>query len=76
MPIMSEVANEIINKALSLSPAERAAIAEELFLSIRVTDKRIDAIWAAEAERRLAKYLAGASKSYSEEEVYAEFDAD
>jgi len=37
-------------------------------------DKEIDAIWAGEAERRLAMYEAGGVESVSEEEIFAEYE--
>ena len=44
---------EIISAALSLPPGARAMLAEHLLDSLNGEDqKRIDALWAAEAERR------------------------
>lgn len=44
---------EIINAALSLPPGTRAMLAEHLLESLDAEDqKRIDALWAEEAERR------------------------
>lgn len=44
---------EIISAALALPPDTRAMLAEHLLESLDVEDqKRIDALWAAEAERR------------------------
>ena len=45
---------EILSAALSLSPGERAMLADHLLQSLDGPDqKRIDALWAEEAERRL-----------------------
>jgi putative addiction module component (TIGR02574 family) len=44
---------EIISAALALSPDTRAMLAEHLLVSLDGEDqKRIDALWAEEAERR------------------------
>ena len=44
---------EIISAALALPPDTRAMLAEHLLESLDVEDqKRIDALWAEEAERR------------------------
>ena len=45
---------EILSAALSLPPGERATLADHLLQSLDGPDqKRIDALWAEEAERRL-----------------------
>jgi putative addiction module component (TIGR02574 family) len=45
---------EIISAALSLPPGTRAMLAEHLLESLDAEDqKRIDALWAEEAERRM-----------------------
>lgn len=46
--------DEILVAALSLSPGERAMLADQLLESLDGPDqKRIDALWAEEAERRV-----------------------
>jgi len=45
---------EILSAALSLSPNERAMLADHLLASLDGPDqKKIDAAWAEEAERRM-----------------------
>lgn len=45
---------EILKAALALSPGMRAMLADHLLTSLDGPDqKRIDALWAEEAERRL-----------------------
>ena len=73
---MSEAATKALQTALSLPSLERAALVDELILSLDQPDEKIDAIWAAEAERRLARYEAGGVATVSDEEVFAEYDAD
>ena len=51
---------EILSAALSLSPGERAMLADHLLQSLDGPDqKRIDALWAEEAERRLREIEEG-----------------
>lgn len=46
--------DEILRAALSLSPGLRAMLADHLLVSLDGPDqKRIDALWAEEAERRI-----------------------
>jgi len=46
--------DEILSAALSLPPGARAMLADHLLASLDGPDqKRIDALWAEEAERRL-----------------------
>ena len=50
---MSENFDEILSAALSLPPDTRAMLAEHLLESLDAEDqKRIDGLWAEEAERR------------------------
>lgn len=50
---------EILEKALKLKPQERFLVIEGLIRSLDEPDKRLDDIWAEEAERRLAAYREG-----------------
>jgi putative addiction module component (TIGR02574 family) len=50
---MATTFDDILSAALSLSPGARAMLADHLLESLDdETQKRIDAMWAAEAERR------------------------
>ncbi|MGH9932832.1 MAG: addiction module protein [Pyrinomonadaceae bacterium] len=51
---------EILRAALSLSPEARAMLADHLLESLATDEqKRIDALWAEEAERRLREIDVG-----------------
>jgi len=65
---------ELLVDALSLSALERAALADELFASLDRADAKIDALWAKEAEDRLAAFAAGEMKAIPAEDVFAEFE--
>ena len=61
---------EIISAALSLPPDSRAMLAEHLLDSLNGEDqKRIDALWAAEAERRDQEIEDGTVTAIPGEEV-------
>lgn len=61
---------EIISAALSLPPGTRAMLAEHLLESLDTEDqKRIDALWAEEAERRDKEIEDGVITPISGEEV-------
>ena len=67
---------QIKSAALSLDPAEREALAEELLLSLSDADQaEIDTAWLAEAHRRDAEYLAGKTTAKPVDEVLARLQA-
>ena len=56
---VSTAAKILIDQALELPASERAVMAEQLLLSLDQPNPEIDAIWASEAEARLAAYQNG-----------------
>jgi len=50
---------ELLKEALKLKPQDRFAVVDSILRSIDEPDAAIDALWAEEAERRLAAYRAG-----------------
>lgn len=71
---MSERATQILEDALQLPPTERAAMAERLLFSLNRPDPEVDALWAQEAEARVAAYEAGQVQAFSADEVFAEWE--
>jgi putative addiction module component (TIGR02574 family) len=70
---MSENFDEILSAALSLSPGARAMLAGHLLESLdRENQKRIDAIWADEAERRMQQIREGKVETIDGELVMRE----
>ena len=69
MPVSVE---QILQDALSHPAVDRAAIAESLISSLDRPDPRIDELWAAEAESRLAAFDAGQMAAIPAEDVFAE----
>ena len=61
---------EILEQAMGLKPAERFMIVEGLLKSLDEPDRKIDEIWADEAENRLKAYRAGRLQGISMEEVF------
>ena len=61
---------EILRAALSLPPGTRAMLADHLLESLNGEDqKRIDALWAEEAERRMKEIEDGVVTAIPGEEV-------
>jgi putative addiction module component (TIGR02574 family) len=63
--------SELLQEALALPPDERAHIAERLLSSLDTpADRRIEELWAIEAEDRLDAFERGELKTFSAEEVF------
>lgn len=60
---------DIIEKALSLNPLEKADLVDRLLSSLDQPDQAITELWAREAESRLDAYEAGKLKAVSLEKV-------
>lgn len=71
---MSERVSQILEDALQLTPTDRAVVVERLLASLDRPDAQIDALWAVEAESRIAAYEAGRVTAYEAEEVFAELE--
>ena len=68
--------DDILSAALSLSPGARAMLADHLLESLDAQEeKRVDAIWAEEAERRAKAIDEGRAKLIPGEQVMAELRA-
>ena len=69
---MSANFDEVLSAALSLSPNARAMLADHLLSSLDTeNEKRIEAIWAEEAERRARAIDEGRTELIPGEEVMA-----
>ena len=69
---MAETPEKLLREALQLTPADRAALVDELLSSLDQPDERVDALWAQEAELRA--YRAGELKAIAAVDVFAEFE--
>ena len=64
--------DELISEAMSLPVDIRALIVNKLLESLNPTRKEIDALWAAEAEKRIEEIRTGKVKTIPGEEVFKE----
>jgi putative addiction module component (TIGR02574 family) len=64
---------DIIEKALSLKPLEKADLVDRLLSSLDQPDQAITELWAGEAESRLDAYEAGKLKAVSLEKVLSKY---
>ncbi len=65
MPVL----NEILQRALTLKPAEKAELIDKLLSSLDMPDKEVDELWAKEAEDRIEAYDQGKIKAIALEKV-------
>ena len=70
---MSDTLDDLEKKARSLTPEERARLAEALLASLQEPQlAEIEQAWAREIEKRTAAYDRGELQTISAEEVFAE----
>ena len=72
---MNKRVKHLSDAARKLSASERAALIDDLLASLDAPDPRIDALWAEEAERRLAAVDSGEMPARDAEEVLADLRA-
>jgi putative addiction module component (TIGR02574 family) len=59
---MTSKAKKLLNEAMQLPPAEREALAGQLFDSLDADDPDSESAWQAELERRIAELDHGTAK--------------
>ena len=69
---MAPSAKLILDQALRLPANDRAALVENLILSLDKPDPSLDAQWLKEAEDRLAAYQSGELAAVDAEQVFTE----
>ena len=69
---MSLSGKAILNEALQLPSNDRAALVEQLIMSLDKPDTALDERWLKEAERRMAAYRAGELGAVDAEQVFQE----
>lgn len=68
MPLTKD---QILAEALTLNPADREALAEQLLITIdRDQDETLDPNWGEEIDRRLKDYDAGLIQSAPPDEMF------
>lgn len=65
--------NKIVNKALKMTPAERAEIIDQLLRSLDEPDAEIDSLWKEEVENRIDAYEAGNAKTVTVQEMLEKY---
>ena len=70
---MNERTKDLGRRVLELSPTERLEMVDEILASLDRPDDRVDALWAWEAEDRLAAYRRGEIKTVSLDDVLAKY---
>jgi putative addiction module component (TIGR02574 family) len=65
-------ADELINEAISLPVELRTRLVDELLKSLNPSQADIDALWAAEAERRIGEIESGKVNPIPGEQVFEE----
>jgi putative addiction module component (TIGR02574 family) len=63
---------ELLDQAMRLKPEDRLTLVEGLIKSLDEPDKKLDEIWAEEAEKRLKAYREGKLEGVSMEEIFKE----
>ena len=75
--VMSVHTQQVLADALKLSPVERAELVERILDSFRFPErKKIDGLWADEAEERIAAYDHGGIDSKPASRVFERIEKD
>lgn len=70
---MSQTAITLSEQAVQLPPVERMALVERILDSLDTPDPSVDALWAHEADDRLAAYRRGEVRAVALSEVVAKY---
>ena len=62
----------LLRQVLELPANDRAALIEELIVSLDKPDPAVDALWLKEAESRMAAYRSGELDAIDADQVFAE----
>lgn len=61
---------DLLAEAMKLKPEERFTLVEGLIKSLDEPDKKLDEIWAEEAEKRLTAYREGKLEGIPMEDIF------
>lgn len=70
---MSQTAKALSEQAVQLPPVERMALVEHILDSLDAPDPSMDALWAREADDRLAAYRRGEVRAVALSDVLAKY---
>ncbi len=65
--------DQVLAKALKMTPRERAEIVDQLLQSLDKPDKEIDKLWEKEAEDRVDAFDAGDIETVSVQEILTKY---
>jgi putative addiction module component (TIGR02574 family) len=65
--------DNILEKALNLSPSEKAELIDKLIYSLDKPDREVDELWKQEAEKRIDAYEKGKLKKVSLDKVLEKY---
>ena len=66
------ITKELLEEALKLKPEDRFTLVEGLIRSLDEPDKKLNDIWAEEAEKRLKAYREGRLEGIPMEKIFKE----
>lgn len=69
---MAASTETLLRQVLELPANDRAALVEELIVSLDKPDPAVDALWLKEAESRMAAYRSGELDAIDADQVFAE----
>ena len=64
------IAKKVLEEALKLKPEDRFMLVDGLIKSLDEPDKKLDEIWAEEAEKRLKAYREGRLEAIPMEDIF------
>ncbi len=70
---MAITCETLVNKALTLPPAEHVAVIDRLLSSLDEADQNLDGLWAKEAEARLDAFERGEILSIPLDDILAKY---
>ena len=70
---MSQTTKALSEQAVQLPPVERMALVEHILDSLDAPDPSMDALWAREADDRLAAYRRGEVRAVALSDVLAKY---
>ena len=68
-----DVPNDLLQKALTLTPAQRVALIDNLLASLDTPDKKIDTLWIQEVENRIDAYEQGQLKAVTLDQILEKY---
>ena len=68
-----DVPNDLLQKALTLTPAQRVALIDNLLASLDTPDNKIDTLWIREVENRIDADQQGQLKAVTLDQILEKY---